>query len=352
MRKTLRFFLFFLPVVLCLCPPGLTGCSYKEVSSQRQRFSATFLGAMDTAVALTAYCESSGQFDAAAQAVRAELERLDGIFNRYDDSSAIAAVNAGAGGPAVAAPQELIGLIEKCRRLQTAGGGVNIAMGRLLSLWHDARDSGLLPSEAALEDAAQHGSLDNVTCTNDTISIADPLLRLDTGAVAKGYAADCLARRLRETGLDTFLLDCGTSSIVCAGAPPGKDGWSVAVTNPDAVLNLSGAVNPPQWLGTLHLHNRCVGVSGDYQQYFLSDGTYYSHLIEENTRHPARYYRSVCVLAPDAFSADYYSTALFCLPYEQAAQAAADADIAALWIFPDGTTKTVGTFPQGDAFSA
>ena len=346
------FFLYLLFAALCLCPSGLAGCSYTEASSPQQRYSTTFLGAMDTVVALTAYCTSSGQFDAAAQEVRAELERLDRIFNRYDDSSAISAVNAGAGGPAVSAPQELTELIEECRKRQSAAGGVNIAMGRLLGLWHDARESGAPPSAAALESAAMHGRIDDVVCTDGTIAINDPLLRLDTGAVAKGYVADRLANLLRDTGLDTFLLDCGTSSIVCAGAPPGKGGWSVALTNPDAALNLSGTADPPQWLGTLQLQDRCVGVSGDYQQYFLSGGIYYSHLIEEGTRQPARYFRSVCVLAPDAFSADYYSTALFCMPYEQAAQAAADADIAVLWIFADGTVKTAGGFPAGDAFAA
>lgn len=349
LRKS--FFLFLLSAALCLCPSGLAGCSHTEASSPRQRYSTTFLGAMDTVVALTAYCTSSGQFDAAAQTIRAELERLDGIFNRYDDSSAISAVNAGAGGPAVSAPRELIELIEECRKRQSAAGGVNIAMGRLLGLWHDARESGAPPSQAMLEAAALHGSIDDVVCIGDTVAITDPLLRLDTGAVAKGYAADRLARLLRQAGLNTFLLDCGTSSMVCAGAPPGKDGWSVALTNPDAVLNLSGAADPPQWLGTLRLQDRCVGVSGDYQQYFRAGGIYYSHLIEEGTRYPARYYRSVCVLAPDAFSADYYSTALFCMPYEQGARAAADAEIDALWIFPDGVVKTTGGFPAVDAFA-
>lgn len=43
---------------------------------------------------------------------------------------------------------------------------------------------------------------------------------LDLGCVAKGAAADEAADRLLAAGFDTFLLDCGTSSLRCSGAPP------------------------------------------------------------------------------------------------------------------------------------
>ncbi len=84
--------------------------------------------------------------------------------------------------------------------------------------------------------------------------------------------------------------------------------------HPDAVLNLSGRENPPELLGTLSLSGRCIAVSGDYQQYFCADGTYYSHLIDPETLYPARYYRCVCVLADTAREAEVASKALFAAP--------------------------------------
>ena len=175
-------------------------------------------------------------------------------------------------------------------------------------------------------------------------------MTLDFGAVAKGFAAKKLAQIVTEAGIGAFLLDCGTSTLVCAGTPPDKDGWQIAVRHPDAALNLSGSSQPDEILGTLSLQNRCVGVSGDYQKYFEANGTYYAHILSPDTGWPASYYRMVCVLTDDAADADYYSTALFALPYEQSRQTAEEAPgLQALWMMEDGSIRTTGGFP---AFSS
>ena len=137
---------------ICLAIGGCAG-DVRETQAAPVRYQTTFVGAMDTVVGLTAYCRTSAQFDAAADAVRQELDRLDAVFSRYRTDSALARVNAGAGGPGVAAPSELTALIERCRAWQTATPGVNIAMGGVLQLWHTARETGVPPSPEALRAA-------------------------------------------------------------------------------------------------------------------------------------------------------------------------------------------------------
>ena len=93
-----------------------------------------------------------------------------------------------------------------------------------------------------------------------------------------------------------------------------------------------------------------MGVSGDYQKYFEANGTYYAHILSPDTGWPASYYRMVCVLTDDAADADYYSTALFALPYEQSRQTAEEAPgLQALWMMEDGSIRTTREFP---AFSS
>ena len=124
------------------------------------------------------------------------------------------------------------------------------------------------------------------------------------------------------------------------GAPPESSGWTVALREPDAVLNLSGRREVPEYSVTLALTDRCLGVSGDYQKYFAANGTYYAHILEESTLYPARYCRAVCVLAPDAFTADYLSTALFAQPYATGRAAVESLPaVDALWIFADGSRE-------------
>ena len=331
----------------------LAGCSSPEPARTAvpvpQRFSTTYIGHMDTVVTLTAYCVTSGEFDTAAQAVRKILEQADGLYDAYATDSALSRLNASAG-EWIDLPEELAGLLRLCIQWQKQTGGANVAMGRITRLWQAARHSGKLPTEASLEAAREHLSLSALELDGNRARLTDPEVSLDLGCVAKGYVADLAAKRLQELGITVFLLDCGTSTIRCSGCPPGREGWSVALTNPDGVLNLSGSPDPAPYLGKVTVKNRSIGVSGDYQQYFTLDGVSYSHLLDPETLRPARYYRQVCVLVSDraggAAAADYLSTALFCLPPEASRQTAeALTGVECLWVLPDGTVETTDGFP-------
>ncbi len=332
--------------LLCL----LAGCAPARTAAvPLTRFRISFVGHLDTVVNLTAYCPDQATFDRVSEQVEAELARLSLLFDRYRPESALARLNAAAGEPEgrEAAP-ELRELLSWCLEKQKAVGGVNVAMGGVLSLWHTARLDGMPPTESALAQAMRHISPDTVRLEGNRVILQDPAQSIDFGAVAKGYVADKLAALLRSRGVSVFLLDCGTSTLVCAGTPPDKDGWQVALRHPDAFLNLSGRANPPEQLGTLSLSARCVGVSGDYQKYFTYNGTYYGHILSSETGRPARHYRMVCVLADDALTADYYSTALFTLPVAASRQAAQTAGLDALWMLPDGSVLTTDGFPSFD----
>ncbi len=334
--------------ILTMLFAGLTGCMAQAADSAPTRFSTQFVGAMDTVVQLIAYCMDEAEFTRAVQAVRGELERQEALLDIHRPDSAVSRVNAAAGGT-VACPTELCMLVARCQALYERVPGTNIAMGAVLRLWEDARVSGVLPDEAALRRAGGHIALSRVDADpeNGEITITDPAQSLDLGAVGKGYAADAAAVRLHELGVTSFLLDFGESTMVCAGAPPESGGWTVAVREPDAVLNLSGRREVPEYSGTLTLADRCLGVSGDYQKYFASSGIYYAHILEESTLYPARYCRAVCVLAPDAFAADYLSTALFAQPYAAAREAAENLpNVDVLWIFADGSREMTPGFAE------
>lgn len=327
---------------------GLTGCMAQAADSVPTRFSTRFVGAMDTVVQLIAYCADEAEFARAVQAVRGELEQQEALLDVHRPDSAVSRVNAAAG-KTMACPVQLCALVVRCQEFYDRVPGTNIAMGAVLRLWENARVSGVLPDASALRQAGEHIALSRVTADpeNGEITIADPALSLDFGAVGKGYAADAAAARLQELGLTDFLLDFGESTMVCAGAPPESGGWTIAVREPDAVLNLSGRREVPEYSGTLTLADRCLGVSGDYQKYFAANGTYYAHILEESTLYPARYCRAVCVLAPDAFAADYLSTALFAQPYA-AARATAESlpGVDVLWIFADGSREMTPGFAE------
>ena len=73
----------------------LTGCGEEEESSSAEprRFTTTFVSYMDTAVNFTAYCDTSGDFDRAAQIVADTLAEADRLYDRYDEKSALSALS-------------------------------------------------------------------------------------------------------------------------------------------------------------------------------------------------------------------------------------------------------------------
>ena len=341
-------------LLLIVCLSGsllLSGCGGEEDSSSAEprRFTTTFVSHMDTVVNFTAYCETSGDFDRASGIVSDTLAEADALYDRHSEGSALSALNR-AGGAFTEVPAPLSALLRSCQAWETELRGVNLALGKVIDLWQDAMRTPSLPDAAAVAAALSSAEAASLEFSGELVRLTDPHAALDLGCVAKGAAADKAAARLLDAGFSTFLLDCGTSSIRCSGIPPGREGWAVALVNPDSRLNLSGTDSPTSTLGSLVLGDGSIGVSGDYQRYFILDGEVYTHILDPNTGYPARFIRQVCVLTDSAARADFLSTALFAQPFETAWNTAQTLPgTESLFVLMDGSVRKTANFPLRSA---
>jgi thiamine biosynthesis lipoprotein len=130
-----------------------------------------------------------------------------------------------------------------------------------------------------------------------TITIARPLV-LDLGAVAKGFAIDLAARELAP--FVNFAIDAG-GDVYLAGRRSGGDPWTVGIRHPRE----DGAL-----LGTLHVSDRAVCTSGDYER---RTATGEGHIFDPHARVSASEVASVTVVASSAMVADAAGTAAFVL---------------------------------------
>ena len=266
-----------------------------------------------------------------------ELHRLFDIYHDYDGLVNLKTVNDQAADHPVPVPAPVFELLADCRRFYDATGGrVNIAMGSVLSLWHDARETGILPDPAALEEALAHTDFDRVILDdeNQTVFFEDPALRLDVGAVAKGWAGQRIAQTLPEG----ILLSIGGN--ILATGPKFADGtpWTVGVQDPDGSADA--------YVRTVKLTEGALVTSGDYQRYMEVDGVRYPHIIDPDTGCPGRLWRSVTVFHPDSGTADALSTALYLLSRQEGERLAAAFGADALWIAPDGSLSATDGFPS------
>lgn len=197
-------------------------------------------------------------------------------------------------------------LIESGKRLSAASGGLfNPAIGRLIALWgwhQDERPAGLPPPDpAAIERllAARPG-MDDVLVDGPRLRSTNPAVQLDMGALAKGAAVDRVVEQLRARGIDNAIVNAGGD--LRAIGRPGARPWRIGIRQPRgegvlAALEVSG--------------DESVFTSGDYERYFVHQGTRYHHILDPRSGYPARGSISVTLLGPDATTADAAATALF-----------------------------------------
>ena len=194
-------------------------------------------------------------------------------------------------------------------------GYTSVTLGALTRLWKDAIKSESVPSEDVLIEAARHTSIDDLILDEDgsTVRFADEKLKLDAGALGKGYAADRIADTLALEGCtDAFLLNLG-GTLAAKGEKPDGTPWLAGIQAPDGgeldgvCVNLSSAVFEIMALST----------SGSYHRGFLQDGIIYHHIVNPYTNKPENIYSSVSVTCPSAMQADALSTALFSMPLDE-----------------------------------
>lgn len=314
------------------------------------KYQYVFFDVFDTVTELTIYAKDEA---AAADAAKAAHERLIylnklfDIYNEYNDAVSLMAVNASAAKSPVSVSDETMALLKFAKEAYTlTGGRVNAAMGSVLSIWHDYREAGLadeanaaLPPMELLKQAAEHTDINSIVLdeANGTVFFTDSMVRLDVGAIAKGFAGqivtDELNARIDAGEISAALISLG-GNVCAAGAKPNGEAWQIAVQDPRGSDNAA----------TASIASGYVVTSGDYQRYYTVNGVRYNHIIDPDTLMSADKHASVTVISSVGALADALSTALFIMDTDEG-RALIDSidDAEALWIAKDGgITRTDG----------
>ncbi|MBQ4118754.1 MAG: FAD:protein FMN transferase [Clostridia bacterium] len=331
MKKILVLFL-----ILLLSLP-LTSCK-----ANLQKFTDYSFNSFDTLTTIIGFETQREIFDANCTKIKewlSEYHKLYDIYKSYKGVTNLYTLNRSQG-KAVKVDNKIIDLLLYSMELYLkTDGKLNVAMGSVLSIWHDYRDNGLenpenatLPEKSALQEAALHINFDDVVIDSkaQTVLIKDKKLTLDVGAIAKGYAAQKIAKQMEAAGMTGYILNIGGNVNIIGNRPDGEK-WSIGIENPDKQ-------NDNAYIEQLKLSNSMSLVtSGSYQRFYTVNGKNYHHIIDSATLYPAEYFASVSVLCEDSALADGLSTALFCLPYEDGKKLLQGFNnVHALWVTADG----------------
>jgi thiamine biosynthesis lipoprotein len=229
---------------------------------------------------------------AAAEQALAEIGNVDAELSPYRPGSAIAAINSAPVGKAVRLNPLVFGLLSQAAELTTKlQGAFSLSVGAVT-----AAQRGFIDTQSTTTATGTlHLDTNDMTATRLV-----PTLRLDTGAIGKGWALDRALTILRDVGLTNAFLHGGTSSVRAMGSGPAGRGWKVAL--PDSAP-----------MDFAHIVDMALSVSSSVGQLFASDTGMCSHIIDPRTSKPVTHPLTAAVLHADSVVAEAISTALVVL---------------------------------------
>lgn len=345
MRRILSCF-----VALCLvfvfvgC--DLSGQPEKQTQKKEYTLKQTYYtDVFDTIFTFYAFTDTQEEFDALAEDVHTKLKEyheLYDIYNEYEEMNNLRTINLHAGKEPVQVDSRIIELLEYCKEMtEKTNGYVDCTYGRVLSIWHQFIELAneedpiiSVPNEDDLKEALTHHGWENIQIDKEkqTVYIRDPMLLLNVGAIAKGYAAERVKQYLKDKNLVYTALNVGGNVTTISGKGEKDNPWIVGIANPEKFVE-------EEYLLRLNIIGKSVITSGDYERFYIADEQRFCHIIDLKTGYPAKSVRAVSVITSDSGWGDALSTALFIMPLEEGKKyVEALKDVEAVWVLQDNST--------------
>lgn len=251
--------------------------------------------------------DASARLLAALDEALDEVELAERRLSRFLPESEVSELNAVASLRPVKVSPGMFDILKVCASVWQASGGLfDVTVGPLVDVWNSCRKAGIIPSEDEVRQALQVVGFHKISADEPgrRVHFTVPGMRLDLGAVGKGYALNLAARTLRDCGVSGGLIHGGTSTVVALDAPGPEPGWKIMIAGPE---------DHPGTIAVVCLRNQALSVSAVHGRSFRHKGRRLGHVIDPRTGWPVSGALVAAVMAPDALIADALSTALLAM---------------------------------------
>jgi thiamine biosynthesis lipoprotein len=271
------------------------------------------------------------------------LRKIENLMSANLEDSDLGMVNDAAGIKAVEVHPDTLRVLKRAVYFaELSGGAFDPTVGPLVNLWGIGTDAERIPAEEEIAAVLPLIDWRDIRIDEDagTVFLARRGMRLDLGAIAKGYAADEAAKIIRAAHLTRALIDLG-GNIIVLGARRDGSPWRVGIQNP---LEGRGA-----YFGIAKVEDKTLVTSGVYERFFEDpvSGRKYHHILSTRDGYPVdRGLLSVTIIGESSIDADALSTSLFALGFEAGlALVESQANTEAIFVFTDLSVRgTSGAF--------
>ena len=255
--------------------------------------------------------------------VDAVLVKVNKLMSTYDPSSELSEFNKLSAGQSENISNGMAYVIDRALLIsQMSDGEYDVTVGPLVNLWGfgPGKHEDIVPSQTSIDETKKRIGYKNLTLNGNTLT-KDKDIYVDFSSIAKGYGVDEVARVLRTSGVDSYLVEVG-GEIASKGVKPDGTPWKVAIESPAGGHEIANRV--------VSLVDMAIATSGDYRNYFEKNGTRYSHIINPKTGRPITHRLvSVTVIDKTTLMADGLATAITVLGPEKGLAFAQENGIAA-----------------------
>lgn len=230
-----------------------------------------------------------------------EIQRLDENLSCFRPTSEVSFVNDEAHRRSVIVGLDLFEILHTAKAVrQQTDGAFDVTTGPVIDLWRAAEQTGIEPHTQAIDAALKKVGMAHVLLDEETHAVQFDTegVRINLGAIGKGYAVRKAASILMEYGVESALISGGGSTIQAIG-----DGWRIGIRHPSRL---------DERVAEVELNNQAMSTSGGPAQRDANVEEHFEHIIDPVTGMPAKSTAaSVAVVTNDAMISDALATAFY-----------------------------------------
>ena len=230
--------------------------------------------------------------------------------NEKGSGSEIEEINDQAGIKPVKVSDDVYGLVEDSLYYsEDSKGGFDLTIGPITELWHIGFDDARKPEQSEIDQALKLVDYHKVKLDEKekTVFLEEKGMRLDLGAIAKGYITDEAVQVLVDNGVTSGIVDLGGNIYVLGDSPKSKDGnWKIGIQDPNEARNTI--------VGSVTNKDMSLVTSGIYERNLEVDGKLYHHLFDSRTGYPfENEIAGVTIISETSTAGDGLSTGVFAM---------------------------------------
>ena len=259
---------------------------------------------MGASITLTIFHENAQQLLLQSEQL---LHLYKNRFSANDADSELMEINLQAGKKAVQVHPELFELIALGKKHSIAANShLNIAIGPLVQTWRIGFSDAKLPSEEEIQRLLKITNPEGIVLndSNREVYLSKEGMRIDLGALAKGYIADKLKEFLVEQGVQSGIIDLGGNILTIGENPTFHRPWRIGIQNP--------LLDRGEHVAVIAVSDASVVTSGIYERQLVVDGKTYHHIFDRTTGYPMETeLASITIVAEKSVDCEIWTTRLF-----------------------------------------